>query len=66
MSLSEVDSHRLLEELGRAKTYQDMRDVIREIDQNSDGRVSLIEWLLFEFKKSVNEVGGKMRGTVEK
>ena len=56
VSLSEVDSHRLLEELGRAKTYQEMRDVIREIDQDSDGRVSLIEWLLFEFKKSVNEV----------
>lgn len=56
VSLSEVDSHRLLEELGRAKTYQEMRDVIREIDQDSDGRVSLIEWLLFEFKKSVNEL----------
>ena len=30
-----------------------MRDVMREIDQDSDGRISLMEWLLFEFNKTV-------------
>ena len=55
-SLSEVQAHRLLEDKGRAKTYQEMRDLIKEIDQNSDGCVSLIEWLLFEFHKTVGEL----------
>jgi len=55
-SLSEVDTHRLLEELGRARTYQEMREIMREIDQDSDNRVSLIEWLLFELDKTLDEL----------
>eukprot|EP00037_Helgoeca_nana_P017275 m.163635 g.163635 ORF g.163635 m.163635 type:complete len:415 (-) comp23918_c0_seq1:55-1299(-) len=55
-SLSEVDSHRLLEEMGRAQTYNEMREVMREIDQDSDGRVSLIEWLLFEMDKTLDQL----------
>ena len=39
----------------QAKTYQEMRDVMREIDQDSDGRISLMEWLLFEFNKTLDE-----------
>jgi len=54
--LTEVQAHRLLEDLGRAKTYKDMRDVIREIDQDNDGMISLMEWLLFEFNKTVDEL----------
>eukprot|EP00729_Bicosta_minor_P014656 gene14654-18581_t len=51
-SLDEVTAHKLLEDKGKAKTYQEMRDVMREIDQDSDGRISLMEWLLFEFNKT--------------
>lgn len=75
-SLSEVDSHRMLEALGRAKTYQEMRELIREIDQDSDGRLSVIEWLLFEYKQTVNalfegppvppELAETMRVAIEK
>ena len=39
LSIDEVTSHKLLENKGRAKTYQEMRDVIKEIDQDSDGYV---------------------------
>jgi len=55
-SLDEVTAHKLLEEKGRAKTYQEMRDLLREIDQDCDGRVSLMEWLLFEFGKTIDEL----------
>jgi hypothetical protein len=46
----------LLEEMGRAQTYNEMREVMREIDQDSDGRVSLIEWLLFEMDKTLDQL----------
>jgi hypothetical protein len=54
--LDEFEAHRFLEMRGAAKTVKDMRDELKAIDLDSNGHVAFIEYLLFSFKKTPQEM----------
>eukprot|EP00041_Stephanoeca_diplocostata_P008457 m.125612 g.125612 ORF g.125612 m.125612 type:complete len:830 (-) comp17333_c0_seq1:1275-3764(-) len=56
VALNQTDAHRLLERKGRAHTAMELRTVLREIDQDNDNHVSALEWLLFEYKKTIDQM----------
>lgn len=54
VSLGEVEAHRMLEAQDRPETFVKLRELLREIDTDNNGKISLIEWLLFDFGKTVS------------
>jgi len=54
--LDEFWSHKFLESLGETMTVIEMREKFRAIDVDFNKRMSLIEFLSFRFKKSIQEV----------
>ncbi len=54
--LDEFWSHKFLESLGETMTVIEMREKFRTIDVDFNKRMSLIEFLSFRFKKSIQEV----------
>jgi len=54
--LDEFQAHRFLEKRGETKTVKDMREELREIDLDSNGKVAFIEYLLFHYKKSLKDL----------
>jgi len=54
--LDEFWSHKFLESLGETMTVIEMREKFRTIDVDFNKRMSLIEFLAFRFKKSIQEV----------
>lgn len=55
-SLDEQQAHLLLEKRGEAKTIREMRDLLRKIDIDTDGRLALLEYLLFKFNKTPQDL----------
>lgn len=63
-------SHRLFELMGEPLTILQFRKAFREIDQNYDGRMSMIEYLVYKYnaglkqpKTFINELMNKPQGT---
>jgi len=51
--LDEFKAHRFLEGLGETLTVVKMREKLKQIDLDVNGRMALIEYLLFRYNKSV-------------
>ena len=54
--LDEFWSHKFLERLGETMTVIEMREKFRTIDVDFNKRMSLIEFLAYRFKKTIQEV----------
>jgi len=54
--LDEFWSHKFLESLGETMTVIEMREKFRTIDVDFNKRMSLVEFLAFRFKKTIQEV----------
>jgi len=54
--LDEFWSHKFLESLGKTMTVIEMREKFRAIDVDFNKRMSLIEFLSYQFKKSIQQV----------
>jgi len=58
-AVSEMDEHKFhlfLENRGEATTVKDVRDAIREIDLDSNMKISFIEFCLYEYKKTLTQL----------
>ena len=62
--LDEFSAHRFLEKQGEQKTVVQMRADLQAIDQDSNARMALVEYLLWVFKKSVTDLESKKQGIV--
>lgn len=65
---SEVDefkAHRFLEKLGQTLTVIEFREVMRKVDLDFNRRMSIIEYLLFRYEKSVDHFVAQPQGTNE-
>jgi len=54
--LDEFWSHKFLESLGETLTVINLRDKLRKIDLDANGKMSLMEYLMFKYSKSIPEV----------
>jgi len=54
--LDEFWAHKFLESLGETLTVIQLRDKLRKIDMDCNGRMALLEYLAFKYSKSVKEV----------
>jgi len=54
--LEEHELHKFLEDNGQAKTILFVREQLRLIDLDFNKRISIIEYLLFEYKKTLQEM----------
>lgn len=54
--LDEFQCHQFLEKRGETLTVRDLRDKLRDIDIDSNGSVSLIEYLLFKYDKTLDDM----------
>jgi len=62
VDLDEFNAHRFLEKLGETRTIKEMRDELREIDMDFNRRISIIEFLLFKYKKTVSDFCSRPQG----
>jgi len=61
-NLDEFDAHRLLEKQGTVLTVIEMRTALKEIDVDTDNRMSLIEYCVWRYKVEVNELMTRPQG----
>jgi len=54
--LDEFKAHKFLEDLGETKTVVELRENLRKIDIDMNKRMALIEFLLFKYKKGLEEL----------
>lgn len=54
--LDEFQAHQFLERRGETLTVREMRNALREIDIDSNGKVALIEYLLFKYNKTLEDM----------
>jgi len=64
-SLDEFWSHKYLETFGKVLTAIKFREEFRKIDLNFDRKMALVEFLLFDYKYSVDELMSRPQGTNE-
>lgn len=60
--LDEFNSHRLLEKFDETLTVIKMREALRVIDVDANGKMSLLEYLLWKFQKSIAAVENAPQG----
>jgi len=53
--LDEFWSHKFLESLGETLTVIQLREKLRKIDADANGKMALLEYLLFKFSKTVTQ-----------
>lgn len=53
--LDEFWSHKFLESLGETLTVIKLREKLRQIDVDANGKMALLEYLLFKYNKTVPE-----------
>lgn len=63
--LDEFLSHKFLETLGETMTVIKMRETLKEIDQNHNKHMSIIEYLIWKYKVSIKELLSRPQGTNE-
>jgi len=54
--LDEFFSHKFLESLGETLTVIQLRETLRKIDVDANGKMALLEYLAFKYSKSIKEV----------
>jgi len=54
--LDEFEAHKFLESLGETLTVIALRERLRQIDVDNNNRMALIEYLIFKYGKSVEQV----------
>ena len=54
--LDEFQCHQFLEKRGETLTVADLRKELKDIDIDSNGKVAFIEYLLFKYKKSLEDL----------
>jgi len=54
--LDEFWSHKFLESLGETLTVINLREKLRKIDLDANGKMSLMEYLMFRYSKTIPEV----------
>jgi len=64
-SLDEFEAHKFLESLGETLTVIAMREKLRKIDLDSDGKMSLTEYLVFRFNVKVKVLLERPQGQNE-
>jgi len=60
--LDEFYSHKFLETLGETLTVIALRERLRQIDLDNNNRMSLLEYLVFRYKKTVEQVVNSPQG----
>ena len=60
--LDEFQAHKFLESLEETMTVLEMRQVLREVDQDANGQTALLEYLLFRYKFTVEECVNSPQG----
>jgi hypothetical protein len=64
--LDEFYSHKFLETCGETLTALELRNALREIDVNQDHRMSLLEYLIFKYHKTVDElIADSPKGSID-
>eukprot|EP01084_Bolivina_argentea_P217415 369142_1 len=61
-NLNEFDSHRLLEKQGTVLTVIAMRNALKEIDLDTDNKMSLIEYCVWKYKLDVQTLMTRPQG----
>ena len=61
-ALDEFESAQFLESIDQTMTVLKRRAVLKEIDINTDHRMSLIEYLVFKFKVDIKELIERPQG----
>jgi hypothetical protein len=64
-ALNEFEAHRFLETLGETLTVVEMRQRLKEVDIDFDGKISLLDYLTWRFKRSIKELMSRPQGTNE-
>jgi len=54
--LDEFEAHKFLESLGETLTVVALRDKLRKIDLDANGKMALLEYLMFKYSKGIQEV----------
>jgi len=54
--LDEFEAHKFLESLGETMTVVALRERLRTIDLDSNNRMSLVEYLIFRYKKKQSKI----------
>jgi len=54
--LDEFEAHKFLETLGETLTVIKLREKLREIDLDANGKMALVEYLCFKYAKTVQQV----------
>jgi len=60
--LDEFNAHRFLERLGETKTVKQMREELRAIDIDFNKRMALLEYLLFKYRRPIDEFVRRPQG----
>merc|ERR1719189_2108297 len=60
--LDEFQSHRLLEKQGQVLTVVAMRKALKEIDLDTDNKMSLIEFCVWKYKVDIEELMTRPQG----
>ena len=61
-SLDELEAHRLLEKQGEVMTVVAMRQALKEIDLDTDNKMSLIEYCVWRYKLDVATLMARPQG----
>jgi hypothetical protein len=64
-ALNEFEAHRFLESLGETLTVVEMRQRLKEVDIDFDGKISMLDYLIWRFKRSIKELLSRPQGTSE-
>lgn len=56
VDLEEIDAHYFLEKRGEATTVKELRDMLKIIDLDNNKKMAFIEYLLFKYGKSLEEL----------
>lgn len=63
--LDEFQAHRFLEAFGETMTVVAMRQALKAMDFDSNGRLALLEFLIFKYEKSVHDLVNNPQGGAE-
>jgi len=60
--LDEFNAHRFLEKLGDTKTVKDLREELRAIDMDFNKRMALLEYLLYHYRRTIDDFVRRPQG----